>query len=515
MGFLSKALQFRDGQSTFLSSPASWLYDAFGVQRTDSGIAVNTKTAMKYTGVYACVNVIAQTIALVPWDVYQRSGTKRTVAKNKNEHYLLHSEPNPAMSSYSFRQAFMSNVLLGGNTYIEILRDGAGRTKNLRLLPWWTVQVYEALDEMGLVYKVTRRNGRQDTLDGSDVIHIPCLSLDGVAGLSPIEQHRQGIGMGLAAEAAGAAFFGNGSRPSGFLSVEKPMRKDEREDLERKWFSRFGGSRNTGKVPVLSGQLKWNQMSISPADAQYLETRGFQLAEAARLYRVPAVLIGLADKTATYASADAFFQSFAIHTIAPWAVAIEQEFNRKLFPNTDDIYCKLDLKGLMRGDPKSRALFYKGLLSFAVLCPNEVRDWEEMDPIPGGDQYFVQSGFVPVDMVRQLAEKSSQQKPKQDPQAGGTDSVDATRAAHAAWLTDVMIRVSKWERKDAGRIIDAMKPVMLSFTQRKDIVGMKPSIEEIVDSLEQHTAGFRDDTQDRMRIATLAMDTIKQLEGTL
>jgi HK97 family phage portal protein len=470
MGFLSKALEARDG-TTFLSNPAAWLFDAFGGSRTDSGISVSPKNALKYSGVYACINVIAQTLAQVPWDVYQRDGKNKTVAKNRTEHYLLHSEPNPMMSSFTFRMAFAANALLSGNGYIEIIRDGAGRTKYFRPLPWWTVQVYEGLDELSLVYKVTRRNGRQDTLDGSDVIQIPAMAIDGVSGMSPIELHRQGIGLGLAAEAAGAAFFGNGSRPSGYLSVDKPMRKDEREDLERKWFSRFGGARNHGKVPVLSGAIKWNAMQIPPADAQYIETRVFQLGDIARMYRVPAVLIGLADKTSTYSSADAFFLAFIKFTIAPWAVLIEQEFNRKLFPNNDNLYCKLDLNGLLRGDPKSRAELYKVLWSTSSLCSDEIRDWEDLDPIPGGhgSRYFVQQGFAPLDKVDEIIAKQGTQPattPKQDPQAGGTDSLSAARSMHTAWLSDVAVRVSKWERHDSHRIAEAFAPVFRSFAVR-------------------------------------------------
>jgi HK97 family phage portal protein len=192
------------------------------------------------------------------------------------------------------------------------------------------VSVYPSLDEESLVYKVTRKNGNIDTLDGSDVIHVPCIALDGVAGLSPISQNRQAIGLALAAEAAGASFFGNGSRPSGYLSLETALKPDQREELEKKWNAAYGGAKNTGKVPVLSGGLKWQQLAISPSDAQYIESREFQIADIARIFRVPAVLIGLADKSATYASAEQFFLAFVKFTLSPWIQAIEQEFNRKL-----------------------------------------------------------------------------------------------------------------------------------------------------------------------------------------
>ena len=465
MGIFSRSIERRDGGLTStLSSPLGWLYEAFGLNPTESGIAVSERSALKCTAVYACCNVIAQTIAQIPWDVFRREGKKKSVARDRTEHYLLHAEPNPAMTSYSFRVAMMLNVLLYGNLYVEIVRDGANRIKFFRVLPSWTVQVYEALDSDRLVYAVIRRNGQRDTLDGSDVIHVPCLSLDGIAGLSPIEQHRQAVGLSLAAESAGASFFGNGSRLSGYLSSATKLTKDQREQLEDKWFQKFGGARNHGKVPILSGDLKWNQLSIPPADAQYIETRLFQLGDIARIYRVPGVLVGLSE-TATHGSADAFFLSFAKFTITPWVQAVEQEFDRKCFPNTDDLYCKFDLNGLLRGDAKGRASFYKDLWSTGSLSPNDIRDWEELDPIEGGDRWFVQQGFMPLDKVDEVlaAQKGNVAAPAGD--ASDSSNRAALRSAHLAWLQDVASRVAKWEKRDPARVADAYAPVFRSYGQ--------------------------------------------------
>src|SRR4051812_23237193 len=346
-------LEHRDaGPTTQLSAPAPWLYEAFGAMPTDAGVSVSPENALKYTVFYACVNVLAQTIAQVPWDVYRigADGKKRSVARDRTEHWLLHSEPSGVMTSYSFRMALMVSILTNGNGYVEMIRDGANRVTALRLLPPRTVAVYESLDRTRLVYQVTRLNGTMDTLDGSDVIHVPYLSFDGIAGLSPIALHRQAIGLGIAAEGASAALLGNGSVPPGYLQTDKGMKREVREDVEKRWFQKVGGWRKKGKVPVLSEGLKYVPTAMSPTDAQHLETRVHQAAEVARILRVPAVLVGLADKTSTYASADAFFLSFVKFTIAPLAQSIEQEFDRKLFPNTETLYCRLDLNGLMRGD---------------------------------------------------------------------------------------------------------------------------------------------------------------------
>jgi HK97 family phage portal protein len=469
LGLFAQLIErFERRDTTLLSNPAAWLYEAFGITPTDSGISVSPESAMRYTAVYACVSVLGQAIGQVPFDVYRRIGEKqKQVARDRSEHYLLHSEPNGKMTSYAMRLAMMANLSLYGNTYLEIVRDGANRTRALRPLLASTVCVYDSIDDERLIYKVTRRNGTQDVIDGSDVIHVPSISLDGEAGLSPIAQNRQAVGLGLAAEAAGASFFGNGSRPSGYLYAEKPLRPQEREEIEKKWFAKFGGSRNQGKVPVLSGGLKWQQLSIPPADAQYIETRNFQAADIARIFRVPAVLIGLADKTSTYASAEAFFQSFVMYTVAPWAVAIEQEFNRKLFPNTDELYCKLDLNGLMRGDPKTRAEFYKSLFGTGSLSQNDIREWEDLDPVDGGDRYWVQQGFMPIDMADQILLKQGSQ---QQPPAKGDGQNDAFRSAHIAWLGDVFDRVRKWEKQDPQRIAKEMIPVFRSLSpERNDV----------------------------------------------
>jgi HK97 family phage portal protein len=468
MGTLSSIFERRNGLTSTLSAPLGWLFEAFGMSPTESGMAVSERGSLKCIPVYTCINAIAQTVAQVPWDVLRQNGKKRSVASDRPEHYLLHAEPNACMTSYQFRVAMMVNVLLYGNLYVEIVRDGANRIKFFRLLPSWTVQVYESLDEERLVYAVTRRNGQRDTLDCSDVIHVPCLSLDGIAGLSPIAQHRQAIGLSLAAESASASFFGNGSRLSGYLSSDTKLTKDQRESVEDKWFTKFSGPRNHGKVPVLSGGLKWNQLSIPPKDAQYIETSTHSLAEIARMYRVPGVVVGLAE-TATHASADAFFLSFIKFTISPWVVAIEQEFNRKCFPNTTDLYTKLDLNGLQRGDAKGRGEFYNAMWTTGAFSANNILEWEDMDPIEGGDQHFVQQGFAPLDMVDKIIDAQIQRgmlppTPKPANQKDGSASA-SNRAAHVAWLHDVQTRVAKWEKRDAVKVAEAYAPAFTSFAR--------------------------------------------------
>jgi HK97 family phage portal protein len=487
----TRGFETRVGETTLLSDPAGWLYEAFGVTPTDAGVSVSPHSSLRYTAVYACVNVLAQTTAQVPWDVYRLQGKTKQIARDRTEHYLLHTEPSGLMTSYSFRMGAITNLLLYGNFYAEIIRDGAARVRALRLIPSFTVTAYESLDQSRVIYQVTRPDGKIDLIDGSDMIHVPYLSENGISGLSPIALHRQSVGLGLAAETAGAAFFGNGSRLSGYLYSTKNLRAEDREDLEQKWFSKFGGARNSGRVPVLSGDIKWQQLGIPPSDAQYLETRNFQAADIARIYRVPAVLAGLADKTATYASAEAFFQSFVQFTMAPIFVSVEQEFDRKLFPNTDELYCKFDMKGLLRGDPKGRSMYYKEMFATGSIKQDEIRDYEDMDPLPNGlgDRTWVQQGFMPLDKADEILAKQGSGKPapggepNQDPNSA--DAGRAKRDAHVAWMQDVLDRVNKWEKKDQARIAEAMAPVFRSLRPHcKDTVVFLPTMPaaEIIDT---------------------------------
>jgi HK97 family phage portal protein len=483
VGIFVDAIELRslslENPATSLSDPAAWLFEAFGAAPTDAGVVVSPQSALKYTAVWACVQAIAQDTAQVPWDVYRLNGKRTDVASDRSEHYLLHCEPNGKMTSYGFRVALLTNMLLYGAGFAELVRDGAGRVKAIRHLPSWNVRVFEHLTEDRLVYEVTRNNGVRDVLDGSDVIHVPCISLDGMAGLSPISQHREAIALGLSAERMGAAFFGNSARPSGYLSCDATsiLKKEQRQEVAEAWRISYSGSENTGKIPVLTGGMKWNPLSIPPNDAQFLETRDFQVLDMARMYNVPAVRIGVHEKASSYASVEQFLLSYSKFTMMPHYQNIEQEFNRKLFPNTTDLYCKLDARGLMRGDSAARASFYKSMFEVGAFSSNDILAFEDMNPVEGGDRHFVQQNLMPVDKVDEVLSKKAAQQPS-DKQA---------RSAHVSWLRDVAGRVAKWEKRDSAKVVDALVPVFESLdggdlrNVRAFCEGLVPSIDVLAE----------------------------------
>ena len=421
MGLIASLTEFRsnpENPRTSLSAPAPWLYEAFGVSNTASGESVNATTAMRSTAVYACVNILAQGIASLPWDVYVKEKGKRQVAENRREHYLFHNEPNPEMTSYAFRTMLMSSCLLRGNFYAEIQRDNANRTVAIYPIPAESVKVVNGSNRGELYYEVQYERGPK-RLKATDVVHVPCLSLDGISGLTPIEQAKQAIGLGMAAEKTGAALFGNGAKPSGALVSDQPLNAQQVDGLKKLW-AEFSGAANAGKTPILYGGLKWTPFTMNFDDAQFMELRSFQVADIARIFRVPGVLLGLDDKTSTYASAEQFFLSFVVHTLTPWMTAIEQEFNRKLFPGKTDIYCKLDPRGMMRGDAAGRAEFYNKLFNVGAVSPNDIRELEDMNPVDGGDIYLVPMNMSTLENAGKVQEPKPQQE---DPAARLLDRV--------------------------------------------------------------------------------------------
>jgi HK97 family phage portal protein len=323
------------------------------------------------------------------------------------------------MTSFFFRQALMSGALLRGNAFAEIQRDNANRVKAIYPLPSDVVKIERGSRRGELYFDVTYTTGRE-RLKAADVLNIPCLSLDGVAGLTPIQQAKESIGLGLAAERMGSALFGNGAKPSGALVSDAPLNAQQVDGLKKLW-QEFSGAGNAGKTPILYGGLKWVPFTINPDDAQFLETRQFQVADIARMFRVPGVLLGLDDKTSTYASAEQFFLSFVVHTLTPWMTAIEQEFNRKLFPGKTDIYCKLDPRGMMRGDAAGRAEFYNKLFNVGAVSPNDIRELEDMNPVDGGDIYLVPMNMNTLDNAGKTPEPNPPQQ--EDPAARLLDRV--------------------------------------------------------------------------------------------
>ena len=254
-----------------------------------SGKSVTARSAIQVSTVYACVRVIAETVASLPLHVYEVTDKGSTKAQEHPLYRLLHDEPNSEMTSFVWREAMLTHLLLWGNSYSQIIRNGRGHI--LGLYPLLPDRMEVDRDSAGtLTYTYSLASGQTVRLLPEDVLHIPGLGFDGVMGYSPIALEKNAIGLGIAAEEYGSKFFSNGATPSGVLTHPNTV-KDPKK-LRESWNAAYGGSANSGKVAILEENMKFERISMPNNEAQFLETRKFQVSEICRIYRVPPHLIG-------------------------------------------------------------------------------------------------------------------------------------------------------------------------------------------------------------------------------
>ena len=372
--------------------------------RTTSGKSVNERTAMQTTAVYACVRILAEAIASLPLHVYeyQDDGGKKLVHDHPL-YYLLHDEPNPEMTSFVFRETLMSHLLIWGNAYAQIIRDGAGRV--LGLYPLLPDKMEVQRDDKGNIYYVYSRNSDENPmfkeygnikLKAEDVLHIPGLGFDGLIGYSPIAMAKNAVGMTLACEEYGASFFANGANPGGVL--EHPGVLKDPSKVRESWNSVYRGVSNAHKIAVLEEGMKYQQIGIPPEEAQFLETRKFQINEIARLYRIPPHMVGDLDKS-SFSNIEQQSLEFVKYTLDPWVIRWEQSLQRSLLlPGEKGKYfIKLNVDGLLRGDYQSRMNGYAVGRQNGWFSANDIREMENMNPIPdeeGGNLYLINGAMT-------------------------------------------------------------------------------------------------------------------------
>jgi len=357
------------------------------------------------TAVYACVRILSEAIAELPLHLYRYNDTGgKEKAIDHTLYHLLHDEPNPEMSSFVFRETLMTHLLLWGNAYAQIIRNGKGEV--IALYPLMPNKMTVDRDEKGqLFYTYTRSNEEAPTMEGStvklkpsDVLHIPGLGFDGLVGYSPIAMAKNAIGMAIACEEYGAKFFANGAAPSGVL--EHPGVIKDPAKVRESWNSTFGGSGNAGKVAVLEEGMKYTPISISPEQAQFLETRKFQINEIARIFRVPPHMVGDLEKS-SFSNIEQQSLEFVKYTLDPWVIRWEQSLSRSLLSNADKkiYFFKFNVEGLLRGDYASRMTGYATARQNGWMSANDIRELENLDRIPaeqGGDLYLINGNMLPL-----------------------------------------------------------------------------------------------------------------------
>ena len=362
-----------------------------------SGKAVNATTAIQLSTVYACVRVISETVASLPLGVYEATDEGNRKATEHPLFRLLHDEPNSEMTSFVLREVMLGHLLLWGNSYSQIIRNG--RNKISGVYPLLPDKMTVDRDKNGaLTYTYSTTTGQTVVLPPEDVLHIPGLGFDGVMGYSPIALEKNAIGLGIASEEYGSKFFSNGARPSGILTHPNTVKNPKA--LRESWNTAYGGSSNANRVAILEEGMTFTPISIPNNEAQFLETRKFQVDEICRIFRVPPHLVGNLEH-ATFSNIEHQSIDFAVHTIRPWLVRIEQSMNRALFSEQEKarFYVQFNMDGLMRGDYKSRMEGYAIARQNGWMSANDIRALENQNPIPadqGGDTYLVNGNMIPI-----------------------------------------------------------------------------------------------------------------------
>ena len=381
----------------------SWSYLVPSGRRGLSGQNVTPESALSLTAAYAAINVISTDVASLPLKLYRkrRDGGRDEVTDDPRA-ALMTVSPDGETTSIRFRQAGMGHVLGWGNGYAEIMFDGDGVATKLELLDPGATAPERIPQNKRLFYRTT--GGR--TIPPYRVLHLAGLGYDGLKGYSPITLAREAVGLGMAAESFGCTFFGNGTWPGLVLESPTKMSKEAIANLREQWEDLHRGSDNSHRVAVLESGLKASRVTISPEDAQFLETRKFQVVEIARLFRLPPHKIG--DYSQSHlANIEASNLDYVTTVLMPWCVMIEQECNFKLLTADDrakGLYFEHNMAALLRGDMRARAEFYAKMRDLAAISPNEIRAKENLNPIDGGDIYLAPMNMAPLSMIEEKSQ---------------------------------------------------------------------------------------------------------------
>lgn len=441
MGIFSGLFRSRDKpQNRTTGSTYSFFFGS-----SSAGKRVNERSAMQMTAVYSCVRILAEAVAGLPLHLYRyKEDGGKEKAIDHPLYLLLHDEPNPEMSSFVFRETLMTHLLLWGNAYAQIIRNGKGEV--IALYPLMPDRMTVDRDWDGkLYYEYTVSTDDAPTVKGtvvrlkpSDVLHIPGLGFDGLVGYSPIAMAKNAIGMAIACEEYGAKFFANGAAPGGVL--EHPGTIKDPGRVRESWQSTFGGSGNANKIAVLEEGMKYTPIGISPEQAQFLETRKFQINEIARIFRVPPHMVGDLEKS-SFSNIEQQSLEFVKYTLEPWLVRWEQSIQRTLFSPEEKkrYFAKFNVEGLLRGDYASRMSGYATARQNGWMSANDIRELENMDRIPaeeGGDLYLINGNMLPLGNAGAFADTQTGKEEKPDEEvleveepggdgdsSGGTDTV--------------------------------------------------------------------------------------------
>jgi HK97 family phage portal protein len=383
---------FRAETPSDLAFPQPWFQEALLAAPTASGRHVTPETALRASAVLSCVRILCDDLSTLPLRMFVRTKNGSQYAVSHPVFELLYSSPNDEMTSVELREHMILDCLLTGNFYNLLRIDGAGDITAIEPLAAANVIPRRDPKSGNLLFDYAPPVGGFQTFTAEQIWRGQMLSHYGITGRSVALLAREAIGLALAAEEQGARLFSNGAQVTGFLSTPQgvELTKEQRDDIATSWKAAYGGSSNAMKTALLQQGLTYQKLSLTAQESQFIEARKFQLQEICRIFRIPAILLGANDKESTFASAEAFFDSYVRNTLLPWTVRIEQTITRDLLRPSERsrFYAKHNFASLLRADTAARYAAYSAGINAGWLSRNEVREMEELNTEPGLDTFM-------------------------------------------------------------------------------------------------------------------------------
>jgi len=379
-----------------LRTPDGWYPDG---QRSDADEPITDQNILGISAVWACVNLLAGTIASLPLMVYRtNSRGERTLARDHPLFRILHDSPNYDQTATDFWEYSSASIELWGNSYAAIERNGGGRVAALTPLRPDSVSV-RRLENGNLEYRWTK-DGENHVGSDRAILHIRGFGGDPLGGMSTLHFGRHAFGLARAIDRAAAGTFSNGMIAQTALTFERWLTDEQRNLAETKLSEKYIGAKNSGRPIILEGGTKIDVLSIKPEDAQMLESRGFSVEEVCRFFGVPPFMVGHTQKVTSFGSGlEQQVLGFQKFTLRRRLKRIEQALEKQLLTPAEraaGLTIEFNLEGLLRGDSTARSAFYQSALTNGWMTINEVREKENLPRVEGGDVPRMQMQNVPI-----------------------------------------------------------------------------------------------------------------------
>lgn len=464
-------IQRAERRASKSDSESAWLGGAGS--NSAAGVSVTPDSALQATAVYGCVRILAETLGMIPLNVFKRGeNNSRSKATDHPLHKLLHDSPNERQTSIEFREMLMGHLALRGNAYAQIIFAKNGSVMELRPIHPDHIEL-KVLDEMRWFYSYRSPiSNKNFNLRSDEVLHLKGVSLDGWTGLSPIDTLRDVVGTTMAADEHSARFFGNNARPGGVLTYPTKLNAKELQNLRESWERVHNGPQNSNKVAILEGGLKWESVSMTNEQSQFLQNRQFQITEIARIFRIPPHMIGDLTKS-SFSNIEQQSQEFVTYTMMPWFVRWEQAILKSLFSEKEQqtFFAEFNTNALLRGDTTARGQYYQLARVNGWMNIDEIRELENMNPLPDG---LGQTYMQPLNM-KTLGEDdpSPSTEPTVEPSTEPTDPEDSTTTPDATQSRAMKAAATVLFEDLIGRIVRKEQKAIQSGAKRENFIEWK------------------------------------------